>query len=317
MNAADLHERLDRYLALRRALSFAMVAEERLLRDFLRFVQLHAPTSALRAQTALDWACSTAARCGPRGQARRLSVARGFLQHLRASVPQTEVPSAHLIQGAVRSTPYIYSDAEIQALMEHARALRPRRGLRPHTIATLIGLLWSCGLRAGEALRLRLADVELSSAPPLLHILQTKFRKSRLVPLHPSTAAALQDYAEHRRRLGYNGLCDHFFVSEKGEPQSYEATADSFLTLAQRIGIRGAAGKREPTLHSLRHTFAVRRLIAWYREDEDLHARIPELSIYLGHARPQETYWYLTATPRLLDLAAQRFEALLSPGGVP
>jgi integrase/recombinase XerD len=311
MSTAELQERLDRYLALRRALGFAMLAEERLLRDFLRFCQSQTPDTVIRAQTALEWACSTAAHCGPGGQARRLSVARGFLRHLQASVPQTEIPSAHLIGGAVRRTPYLYSEAQIKALMEHAQNLKSCGGLRPHTIATLIGLLVSCGLRASEALRLRLTDVDLGSTTPHLRVLQTKFRKSRLVPMDPSTTAALQDYAKQRHRLGYDNLIDRFFVSERGTPQSYAASADSFRILVRCARIR--EGTARPTLHCLRHTFAVRRLIAWYHAGEDVQARIPELSVYLGHVRPQETYWYLSATPRLLDLAALRFEALVGP----
>ncbi len=156
---------------------------------------------------------------------------------------------------------------------------------------------------------MRLTDVDLGSTTPHLRVLQTKFRKSRLVPMDPSTTAALQDYAKQRHRLGYDNFCDRFFVSERGTPQSYEASADSFRILVRRAGIR--EGTARPTLHCLRHTFAVRRLIAWYHAGENVQARIPELSVYLGHVRPQETYWYLSATPRLLDLAALRFEALV------
>jgi integrase len=293
-----------------------MRAEERLLRQFLVFVEAGGSSGPLRAQVALEWACSTAPRCGPGGQARRLSVARGFLSHLRAAVPETEVPGPGLLPGGLRPLAHIYSEPEVLALIAAARQLGPLGSLRPHTVETLIGLVASSGLRAGEAMRLRLADVDLKAAPPRLHVLQTKFRKSRLVPIHPSTADALCAYDEKRRSLGYDGLCDSFFVSERAGPLNYHVVARTFVALARRLGIRGPLGHHGASLHALRHTFVVRRVTAWYREGVDVQARMPELSVYLGHVRPAETYWYLTATPELLSAAADRFETYASSGGV-
>lgn len=317
MTAAAVHAGLERYLALRRAFGFAMRAEEALLRDFVRVVEARGLAGPLRAQLALDWAGGVPGRCSPGHRARRLSVVRGFLIHLRAARPETEVPGPGLLARAGRGTPHIFAEAEIAALMAAAQQLGPRGALRPQTLATLIGLLASAGLRAGEAIRLRCADVDLAAAPPCLRILQTKFRKSRLVPLHPTTAAALRAYAAHRRRLGYDGRCDCFFVSERGGPLNYPGTARTFATLARRLGLRGPAGTPGPGLHALRHAFAVRRLIAWYRDGADLLGRLPELSVYLGHARPEETYWYLTATPGLLGAAADRFERYAGAGEAP
>jgi integrase len=315
MNSSELHDRLERYLALRRAVGFQMHAEERLLRDFLAFVEARGSTGPLRAQAAVDWACSTAERCGPGGQARRLGVARGFLSHLRATVPETEVPGPGLLVGGKRRLPHIYSEAEIRALIAAARQLGPRGSLRPHTVATLIGLMASSGLRAGEAMHLRLADVDLEADPARLIVLETKFRKSRLVPIHPSTADALRAYAQERHRLGYDGRSDFFFVSERGGPLNYRVTARTFVALARRLGIRGPHGHHGASLHALRHYFAVRRVTAWYREGVDVDARMHELSTYLGHAELSNTYWYLTATPELLGAAADRFETYASARG--
>src|SRR5712692_1696173 len=158
MSARPWADRLARYLALRRALGFAMRAEGRLLREFVAFIDTHGFGDPLAAMVAVDWAQSTAAHCGPAGQARRLSVARGFLAYVRAAVPETAVPAHGLLARAHRRRPYLFTDAEITALLQAASALGPRDALRPYTVATLIGLLASCGLRAGEALRLRLAD---------------------------------------------------------------------------------------------------------------------------------------------------------------
>jgi integrase len=316
MTAGEVGAHLERYLGLRRALGFAMRAEERLLRAFVGCLAAHALPGPIRAQVALDWACATAGRCGPGGQARRLTVARGFLVYLRATDPGVEVPEPGLLARAVRPQPHIYTEREIAALLGAARRLGPPGALRPHTLATLIGLLVSCGLRASEALRLQLTDVDLAAAPPCLHVRQTKFRKSRLVPLHPTTAAALRAYAEYRRRLGYDGQGEHFFASERGGPLNYHVTARTFVALARSLGLRGPVGTPGASLRSLRHTFAVRRLLAWYREGADVHGRLPVLAIYLGHVWPRDTYWYLTATPELLRAAADRFEAHARVGAV-
>ncbi len=315
MTSGELRDRLERYVALRRALGFQMRAEERLLRDFVAFIEAHGSTGPLRAQIAVDWACSTSERCGPGGQARRLSIARGFLSHLRAAVPETEIPGPGLLARGVRPMPHIYSETEIQALIAAALKLGPKDTLRPHTVATLIGLVASSGLRAGEALRLHLADVDLETDPPRLHVLETKFRKSRLVPIHSTTADALRAYAAKRDSLGYDGLCDFFFVSERTGPVTYHVIAQTFVALARHLGIRGPRGHHGASLHALRHTFAVRRLTMWYRDGVDVQARVHALSVYLGHVRPAETYWYLTATPELLSTAAERFETYASAGG--
>jgi integrase/recombinase XerD len=309
MLSGHLHERLDRYLALRRALGFQLRTEERLLRDFVVFIEARGADGPVQAQTAIAWVCSTGDRCGASGQSQRLSMVRGFLVFLRAGAPETEVPGSGVLQHLVRPTPHIYSEAEVEALMAAARQLEPRGSLRPDTTVTLIGLLLSTGLRTGEALRLQETDVELDKDPPRLVVRLTKFRKSRLVPLHQSAAGALRAYTEVRRRLGYARRCNAFFISERRGPLGRRALAATFLSLARQISLRGPAGEKGPSLHSFRHTFAVRRLLAWYREGADIRARLPELSVYLGHVLPQATYWYLTATPELLRLASDRFEA--------
>jgi len=293
-----------------------MRPEERLLRDFLAFVD-HAgrPTSG-HAQIALAWATATATRCGPRAQTRRLGIARAFLAYVRAHDPAVEVPGPGLLPHPHRRPPHLYTPSDIAGLMQAAAALGPRGALRPHTITTLIGLLVSCGLRANEALKLHLGDVNLGARPPHLVVRLTKFRKSRLVPLHPTTVEALRTYAACRARLGYDGLCDAFFVSERGTPLNYHVTARTFVRLARRLGLRGPAGERGACLHQLRHTFAVRRLAAWSRAGIDVRSHLPHLSVYLGHVRPEDTYWYLSASPDTLDPAAARFDTYVS-GGAP
>jgi integrase/recombinase XerD len=306
MTGADLETHLERYLELRRALGFEMRVESRLLRDFLAFLQGRTLAEPLIAQAAVEWASS---RGGSTWQSKRLSTARCFLVHLRAHVPGIQVPAPGMIPRGVRPTPYIYSEAQITALMKEASALRPTGSLRPHTYATLIGLLASCGLRPGEAVRLRDADVEMEATPPRLVIRETKFRKSRLVPVDSSTADALRSYASTRKRLGYDGFSQPFFVSESGAPLAYSTVGATFLNIVRRLGIHGMAPSHGPNLRCLRHTFAVRRLLTWYSQGMDVNKLLPHLSVYLGHAKPQNTYWYLTTTPDLLSKAGSRFES--------
>ena len=314
MSRPDLHRSLDTYLSVREALGFQMRAERTLLRDFVRFVENAQVAGPIRAQLAVDWACASSSTRGASGASQRLSMARGFLTYLRASLPETEIPERDLIASARRPQPFLFSAVQLQALLQAAQQAGPPDALRPHTLATALGLLASTGLRVGEALRLTMADVELAHVPPFLHIRQTKFHKSRLVPLHISTADQLRRYITMRRELRYDALSDALFVSEKGGALSYEALAQWLTTTCRRIGIASINGGRRPTLHALRHTFAVERIRRWYQEGADVQALLPNLAVYLGHIRPQESYWYLSATPELLTAAAARFQDYATRG---
>jgi integrase/recombinase XerD len=315
MNADFLETQLVAYLSLRDALGFQRRAETILLPEFVAYVNAQESTRPIRTQVALEWACQASAHRGPSGAARRLSMARGFLSYLQASVPETEVPDPGLLPTARRPKPYLFTPPQLTALLEAAQASRPRGSLRPHTLSTLLGLLASTGLRVGEALRLQIDQVKLELHPPQLHILETKFHKSRIVPLHPSTAEHLRHYREQRARWHYDGLSDAFFISEQGQPLKYLALHNWFARLCQRLAIEPADGGRGPCLMSFRHTFAVTCLQRWYQQGLDVQALLPHLSVYLGHVNPQESYWYLTSVPELLSAAAQRFQAYVQLGG--
>jgi integrase/recombinase XerD len=299
MNADLLETQLVAYLSLREALGFQTRAEKILLPEFVTYVKAHESTGPMRTQMALAWACQVSAHRGAGGAARRLSMARGFMRYLKASVPDTEVPESGLLPTPRRPQPYLFTPPQLTALFEAAQGSRPRDALRPHTLSTLIGLLASTGLRVGEAIRLRADQVKLELHPPQLHILETKFYKSRLVPLHPSTAERLRHYGVQRARLGYDGLSAAFFVSEKGQHLQYLALHNWFARLCQRLALQSTDGGRNPCLMSFRHTFAVTCMQRWYQQDLDVQALLPHLSVYLGHVDPQESYWYLTAMPEL------------------
>ncbi len=311
MTAVAWSDLLDGYLALRRAVGFSMRPEERLLRDFVASLEQRTSDSSTVAQIAVEWATTRAVRGGSHSQSRRLSVARMFLTVARATHPTIDVPGVALLRTPRRPAPHIYTPSEVTALMEACRTLGPRDALRPHTVATVIGLLASTGLRASEAIALTLRDVDLEATPPRVLVRQTKFRKSRLVPMHPTVADALRAYADDRHRLGYDDLCEAFFVSERGTRLNYHVLARAFVAVARRLGLRGPIGVRGASLHHVRHTFAVERLAAWSRAGGQVRHQLPALSVYLGHVRPQETYWYLTAAPQVLEPASQRFETYI------
>lgn len=230
---------------------------------------------------------------------------RGFAAHLHALDPVHElVPGDLLRDRGGRATPYLYGDADIVALMGAAASLRTP--FRAATYATLIGLLAVAGLRVGEAIRLDRDDLDCFAGT--LTIRMTKFGKSRLVPLHPTTVAALRDYLGRPDRPRPRIPMAALFSSSAGTRLRYCVVNRTFLRLVRLAGLRARSAACRPRLHDLRHTFAVRTVLDAYRADLDVGARLPILSTYLGHVSPSATYWYLSAAPELLELAGERLE---------
>lgn len=308
MNADRLSEYLDAYISLREALGFQMRAHRTLLRDCVRFVTGHGDDGPLRTQLAVDWACSSTALKTRGGAARRLSMARGFLTYLRAFDPETEVPDSGLLAAARRPTPYLFSPAQIHARITVALESGPPKTLWPYTLSTLMGLLASTGLRGSEALRLTLSDVHTDLNPPRLVIQETKFHQSRLVPLHPTTAHQLRAYTRRRAPSAGHSPSDAFFLSRQGQPLTPWTLRRWFQKLCRQLDFWPTDGGPRPTPHALRHSFAIERLRLWHQQGADVPALLPHLSVYLGHVRPQESYWYLSATPELLSAASTRFQ---------
>jgi integrase len=235
-----------------------------------------------------------------------LEVVRCFARHQAAVDPGTQIPPQRLLGRAHRRTPpHIYSDVELVSLLTAAGQLGPPGGIRPRTYATLFGLLACAGLRIAEALRLTRTDVDLETG--VVTVRQTKFNKSRWVPLHLTAVKALADYARQRDRIVARPHDDRFFLSDSGVGLPYSTVRTVFRNLCDRVGIVG--GGRRPRLHDLRHTFACRRVESWYDVGIDLNHAVAALSVYLGHAKVSDTYWYLTATVDLMARAASRFEA--------
>lgn len=301
----DLRAELDNYLAVRRAVGFKLHRTELLLADFVGYLEQH-HSDTITTDSALAWASLP-----PNGSLQwwgyRLSVVRVFARHLHAIDARHEVPPTGLWPATShRATPYLYSDADIAALMAAAHEFRSP--LRVATFETLVGLLAVTGLRIGEALRLDRADVNLDDG--VLRIREAKFGKSREVPLHPSTVEALAAYTRRRRHLCPRPRDPSFFVSTAGTRLLYCNAHLGWLDLVRRAGLTPRSEKCRPRPHDVRHSFAVRTLLGWYRDGEDVQARMPLLSTYLGHVDPANTYWYLSAAPELLAIVAARLDAV-------
>jgi integrase/recombinase XerD len=307
----DLDQQLDAYLAIRKAVGLTNQVRYRQLRKFVAYARNAGVTadSPIRAATAVAWAWDEApATCGVSGRADRLMVVRGFLTFLASIVPGTEVPALRIVAGPTRRRPYIFSDNEVAGLISAAAYPNPRIPFRPVVLSTLLGLLASTGLRVGEAARLSVNDVRLGDAHPNLQILQTKFQKSRLVPIHTTVAAAIVSYLTQRREHARHGWSDRLFVNRRGDPIVIHTIDAWFAQLARTQGIAPASQHgRRPCLTSFRHTFAVRRLREWHKAGLDVQSLLPTLAVYLGHVGPESSYWYLSATPDLLRAAGARF----------
>jgi integrase len=301
------------YLAYRRDLGFQLQKKEPLLLQFAAYVDRIGYRGPLTTELAVRWA-RLPAQASPMRWASRLAVVRGFARYLAIFDPDTEIPPHGLLGHAYRRvTPHIYSEAEVSALLAAARRLPPRHGLRPHTYATFFGLLACTGLRGCEARNLTRSDVVWEQN--LLTIRATKFRKTRLVPLHPTTTQALRTYAQLRDHFHPLRQSDAFFVTRHGTPLSATVVQGVFENLREQLSWSARSGNRVPRIHDLRHTFACRRLLQWYQEGVAVDAIIDTLSTYLGHADVTHTYWYLTGVPELLELAVARFEAYASARG--
>jgi integrase len=299
-----LRRAAEEYLSLRRALGFKLHDVGSALVSFLAFCEIEG-AAVVTADLARRWAVSTDA--SPTRAAWRLHVVRDFAIHHQASDTRTEIPPKDVFSSRYhRKTPYLYSDEEVGRLLQAAGELPPGKGLRHRTYATLFGLLAATGLRVGEALALDGADVDGEAG--MLVVRQSKFRKSRLVPVHASTLERLRQYQQERDRIHPAPKTSAFFVSECGRRLPYPTARAIFRRLCEQLRIQGPSASRKPRIHDLRHRFAVNTLIRWYREGADVERCLPKLSTYLGHGSYEHTYWYLTAVPELLRLATERLE---------
>jgi integrase len=297
---------VENYLDYRRRLGFALESSARRLLGFARFADRIGHQGPITQELAVHWARS-AQRAGPITATGRLQILRPFAKYCLQFDPATEISPPSLCgPGYRRLTPHIYSDEELNALLAAARHLTPADGLRPATCATVFGLLAATGLRISEAVVLLRTDVNLETN--VLTIRQTKFRKSRLVPIHPTTAEELRRYARFRDRMLPASKAEAFFLSDHGEPTNYRQFQHAFACLRTQLGWRVRGGHAAPRLHDLRHGFISRCLLRWYQQGVNVDNAMLSLSTYVGHTQISDTYWYVTAIPELMAIAGERFE---------
>ena len=300
---------LEEYLATRRALGNRLELPARLLKRFVAFAAQH-QTSFITTECALQWATEPR-DAQPAQWANRLGMVRRFARYAHAVDPRHEVPPQGLLcERYRRRRPYLYRDTEVAQLIAAARELPGATGLRPLTYATMLGLLSVTGMRVSEVLTLDRDDVDLVRG--VVTVRESKFDKSRHLPVHPSTTQALSRYARRRDRLCPNPLAAAFFLAERGTRITEWALRWTFAKLSKQVGLRAPSKSHGigPRLHDMRHRFAVNTLVRWYRDGVDVERHIPRLATWLGHAHVSDTYWYLTATPELLALAARRLDRI-------
>lgn len=286
---------IDNYLALRRTAGYVLSNAEYLLRSFAKFAA-ERQERHIRTTTVIEWASQTDSVAQRHARYQAICT---FARHVHLEDLRHESPAANYFgYRKIRRVPHIYSPAEIDRLILAAKQLSPRGGLRPQTYATLLSLLAVTGMRVSEALHLLFSDVTSDG----LLIRKTKFKKTRLVPLHETTLAGMRGYMKQRQSMYPTG--DHVFVSNRGQPLTYGAVSPVFRRLQKSAGLLPSNGHCL-RLHELRHSFAVRALESTPAGRQRIGQHMLALATYLGHVSIDSTYWYLESTPELMvDIAA-------------
>lgn len=298
-----LRQALTRYVLMRRGFGYRYEGEERCLGDFVAFMDA-AQATVITRKFAMAWI--TQAR--PSSWPNRLSMVRGFARHLSTIEPGSETLPAGIFPSPRRTRPYIYTEAEIERLLEATLRWGLAKGINRRTYHYLFGLLAATGMRLGEAIGLERADVDLEVG--VLTLRRAKGGKDRLVPLHPTTTEALADYAVRRDDSPVCRKSPWFFVLRYGQQLRPQYAERIFIGVLRRIGLRDPQShSRGPRLHDLRHSFAVNTIVRWYRAGEDVERMLPTLSTYLGHSKVRDTYWYLSSCPELMEQVVGKLEA--------
>lgn len=295
------------YVALRRSFGYATAYRDRLLDRFVRFME-NRRAGRITTSLALEFA-TTGRGEAPKTVAERLSVVRRFARHVAAHDPETEIPPDRLLATRIyTAAPYQYSDDEVRRLLAGAKAYHTPHRFIATTYYCILGLLVATGMRVREAVSLE--DQDIDWAGRVLKIRNTKFGKTRLVPVHRSTLRLLAVLRRQRdgflNERGRRRVRPLFFVTTRGTPLTRKYVNRVFLRISRKVGLRSAAALKGPRIHDLRHRFAVETLRRWYRKGEDVGNLLPVLSTFLGHAHVSSTYWYLRCTPGLLVAVSER-----------
>jgi integrase/recombinase XerD len=293
---------IEDFIALRRSFGYKFDAPAPVLRQFGDFCVNHR-RSAVTVATILDWV-QTYPNSTSLSISRRIRMVRAFANYWKAFDPKTEIPPRELSrEQSGRSKPHIYSASEIQKILKACREFKAEPGrsnpIRRETFETIFGLIAATGLRRNEAVNLKRSHVNLKDGTLLVEL--TKFRKSRMIPIHPSVVRKLRRYSQLRDKKFPKASYDHFFIMNRGQPVDADSIFYAFVHACKVAGLRPTTeGAGFPRIHDLRHTFVVEVILGWLRNKKDVHALMPALSTYLGHAEPADTYWYLTGVPQLM-----------------
>jgi len=309
MQTTELHswlsEHIGRFIELRRLSGTDYNSQARLLGYFDRFLVEQYPNEPFITRHITDHYSQSLSRLRPRSRSNRFCVVRQLCRHIAQTDPRCHVPeSMRCVSSPTVFHPYIFSKEEIKKLLSAAWTLAPPESLRPHTYQTLFGLLYTTGIRSSEAFSLVLKD--FLSERNLLYIAEGKFRKARWVPLHPSTSRMLNQYIEHRLRNGPRVPDSPLFINLRTHCLHHCTVYQTFRQLLEKCGIPHNK-HTGPRIHDLRHTFAVHRLLAWYKDKQDVNARLPALATYMGHVSVCSTHIYLRPTAELFEQVNNRF----------
>jgi site-specific recombinase XerD len=307
MKSSSMKELVKEYLDYRRKVGYKLLRQGYLLEEFARFADSCQHQGSLKTDLMIEWATKTKDK-NPKYHSMRLQIVTKFAKYRSIHDPKTEVPPRGIlgrVQG--RSQLVVYSDQQMNKLLEKIRLHKTQNNFTRETYETLLGLLLCTGLRISEALNLMEAEVDLREG--ILRVVETKFSKSRLVPLHKTAVEALKIYQKKRDEKFPRRFTNAFFVNDKGCAMTYGGLQSRFWKFKQKSGLQKDLMASNP-FHCFRHTFAMRRLIKWHRKGEDTEQRIAALSTYMGHVKVSDTYWYFHAIPELLELVSKRFERL-------
>lgn len=307
-----LAQELNRYLTIRRSLGYGLSTAEQILRKFVGFAERE-NAEFISADLFMRWRESFG-RANRQTWSRRLGMVRLFAQWLHCMNPKHEVPLQSLIPSRERRPhPYIYTEDEIRRIVKTAGELQSITGIRALTCSTLFGLIAVTGLRVNEAVSLDASDIDLENG--VVTVRRGKLGKVRLLPVTDCTRMRLAEYAKERDRL-LGAPSEAFFAADHGKRLTRSRAEYNFAVVCQALGLRPLQKfhrhGRGPRIHDLRHTFAVRTLLHWYRTSREPGREMIKLSTYLGHGNPANTYWYVEAVPELLELASKRVEEALS-----
>lgn len=314
MKYKKLLKAIEDYIKERRKLGYVMEKDGKYLYHFIQYAHTIGHKGPITTKLALQWA-ELPQKCKPGQWVKRLGIIRGFANYMKLIDPKTEVPPEGIIRYRHRRpTPHIYSEQEIINIMKAARKLTTKNGngLQPHTYTALFGLLVCSGIRITEALRLSRDDIDLNSG--ILTIIEGKFKKSRLIQLHPTALKPLKYYIKKRDKKFPIPKTNFFFVNKHGNSLKWQSVVNTFRRMLFSLGCC-KKGDKGPRIYDIRHTFATRKLLEWSRNGEDIDQKIQYLSTHLGHAQVADTYWYLSAIPELMEIVSSRFEKFVNRKG--